>query len=323
MIETCLSSSHIDQLRQRDSIGDRKVFLEPQVKPPPLIEHVQTLLDQCKTGEALRLLHAHERDFGGTFLWHRTLAFACAREHRFDEASSHLAVALSVCPHDTLTRSISQSLRAVLEGGCDYLSSYVWHATEQFAAARLSPTSNEELRQWIVQDHTLEWQSEEHDQAVHSGWQTDHVYDGEERAYEALEGVIRRTVRYALTARPRFVDELGVSIEQPFTIRLWSVVLPPNGFVVPHTHPCGDISGVYYVHVPDATSDADAGALRFVEYPAAFAPTGHRAARDYLFRPRSRTMVMFLSHLWHGTVPFANEELRICVPFDVRFRRAA
>ena len=35
-----------------------------------------------------------------------------------------------------------------------------------------------------------------------------------------------------------------------WTLRLWATVLDPGGVQLPHLHPLGWLSGVYYVQVP-------------------------------------------------------------------------
>ena len=95
----------------------------------------------------------------------------------------------------------------------------------------------------------------------------------------------------------------------------WSVRLAPQGYHSCHTHNRGWISAVLYVDAPDG---ADLGAP----------PAGHLGlgtpppelgldlpAYDHV-APVPGRLVLFPSHMWHGTVPFDAGE-RLTIAFDV------
>ena len=54
-----------------------------------------------------------------------------------------------------------------------------------------------------------------------------------------------------------------------WTLRIWATVLEAGGHQLPHLHPLGWLSGVYYVQVPTAMTapDGAAGALEFGKPP--------------------------------------------------------
>lgn len=96
----------------------------------------------------------------------------------------------------------------------------------------------------------------------------------------------------------------------------WSVRLRSGGHHVNHVHAEGWISSVYYVTVPRvvAGSNAREGWLKFGE-----SNLGRGAAervRRYV-EPRPGLLVLFPSYFFHGTVPFAADEYRTTVAFDV------
>jgi tetratricopeptide (TPR) repeat protein len=93
-------------------------------------------------------------------------------------------------------------------------------------------------------------------------------------------------------------------------LRMWGTLLPPGGAQRPHHHPLGHLSGVVYLALPEAMQAEDplAGALEF-----------GRPQAVHAVAPLPGRVVLFPSHLWHGTRPFSAPGLRISVAFDVVF----
>lgn len=95
----------------------------------------------------------------------------------------------------------------------------------------------------------------------------------------------------------------------------WAVRLQRRGHHLNHVHPSGWISAACYVQVPDEVNDAQrrAGWIKFGEprYPVP------GASAERFIQPRSGSLVMFPSYLWHGTVPLADAVPRVTVGFDV------
>jgi len=101
------------------------------------------------------------------------------------------------------------------------------------------------------------------------------------------------------------------------TLRMWGAVLEPGGFQLPHTHPLGWISGVYYVRVPEGmrNDNPEAGVLEFGMPPEHFYFTSHPQLR--CVEPVEGRLVLFPSYCFHRTLPFAADGKRISVAFDV------
>jgi uncharacterized protein (TIGR02466 family) len=96
----------------------------------------------------------------------------------------------------------------------------------------------------------------------------------------------------------------------------WSSRLLDRGFHLNHVHAQGWISSAYYVSVPPACRNEQSreGWLKLGEptedFGAGFPP------RRYI-QPKPGRLVLFPSHLWHGTVPFSSAQTRITIAFDV------
>ncbi|MGZ3377777.1 MAG: putative 2OG-Fe(II) oxygenase [Phenylobacterium sp.] len=96
----------------------------------------------------------------------------------------------------------------------------------------------------------------------------------------------------------------------------WSVRLIPNGFHRDHFHPDGWLSSAFYVETPDAALDSEEhqGWIRFGQPP--FFTNPPLPAERHV-RPKPGRLVLFPSYMWHGTVPFTTDEVRMTIAFDV------
>ena len=141
---------------------------------------------------------------------------------------------------------------------------------------------------------------------------------------ESKEPAIRAFFRAVDGPIRRYLAELGTG-DDPLRSRnrgaydlrgCWSVWLKPGGFHVDHVHPQGWISSACYIATPAAAEDADGkqGWIRFGQPPIQ-PPAGLPA--EHFVQPRPGRLVLFPAWMWHGTVPFASDERRLSVAFDV------
>lgn len=93
----------------------------------------------------------------------------------------------------------------------------------------------------------------------------------------------------------------------------WSVRLNSGGFHINHIHPEGWLSSALYVRVPEKM-EGQQGWLKFGE-PGP--PTSPQLGPDHLVKPEPGLMVLFPSHMWHGTVPFTADDKRLSCAFDI------
>ena len=102
-----------------------------------------------------------------------------------------------------------------------------------------------------------------------------------------------------------------------WALRLWATVLGPGGVQLPHLHPLGWLSGVYYVQVPSGMTaeGGDAGALEIGQLPARVSHT-HEPERRMVSAVAGK-LVVFPSYFYHRTLPFISGKQRISIAFDV------
>ena len=97
----------------------------------------------------------------------------------------------------------------------------------------------------------------------------------------------------------------------------WAVEMNAGGHQMPHIHPSGFLSGVYYPQLPAQVTDPGdtSGFIEFFEAPKQF--TLRHPPRLQLFPPEEGVMYLFPSAYFHRTIPFTGEGTRISVAFDL------
>lgn len=108
-----------------------------------------------------------------------------------------------------------------------------------------------------------------------------------------------------------------------FKFMMWSVVMDSQGHQLPHMHPDGWVSGVYYVKLPGVMHTSTAKQDGWIEFGRPLRElTGELEPAVKTLRPEEGALVLFPSYFYHQTIPFESPEQRICIAFDAvpRFR---
>jgi len=109
-----------------------------------------------------------------------------------------------------------------------------------------------------------------------------------------------------------------------FKYAMWSVVMDSQGHQLPHMHPDGWVSGVYYVALPGTMHAATAEQQGWIEFGRPLRElTGSLEPEVKTMCPEEGMLVLFPSYFYHQTIPFESAEQRICIAFDAvpRFRQ--
>ncbi len=135
-----------------------------------------------------------------------------------------------------------------------------------------------------------------------------------------LERLIRRAVETYGREREAASPHPFLAARPPrFALSVWGVVLSGAGHQIPHIHPSAWLSGVYYPRVPAAVDAHGLGQAGWIEFGR---PPDHfhcrRAPKVVAFRPEEGLMLLFPSYLYHRTIPFEDEAIRVSIAFDVR-----
>lgn len=252
---------------------------------------------------------------------HRELAIALMQNGEAGEARDVLASGLKIAPHDQLMLAFyTLALRELGDGELDRLVDL-----KRFVGVyELEPPPgfndvaafNRALAEELESRHTRN--VEPYDQTLHGGTQTPgFLFD---RPTRAIEGV-RRRIEEAVAD---YISRLPEDPSHPLFARksaefdfsgAWSCRLRSSGFHSNHVHPAGWLSSAYYVSLPDAVEQGgEQGWLKFGESNIAL---GERDRPERTVKPSIGKLVLFPSYFWHGTVPFASEDMRLTVAFDV------
>ena len=137
--------------------------------------------------------------------------------------------------------------------------------------------------------------------------------------FRELERLLREAISY-------YVRELSVEPDHAFLrnmpsqrkLMVQANVLDSGGYLVPHVHPAGWLTGVYYVNLP-ASVEADpqdrSGWLQFGRPPETINHVHPPPSRQ--LRPRQGMLVLFPSYFYHSTIPFVGDTPRISLGIDV------
>ncbi len=98
-------------------------------------------------------------------------------------------------------------------------------------------------------------------------------------------------------------------------IRGWYVNMKQNGFLKPHIHEGGWLSGSLYLSVPKKNKNQTQGNIEFGLHGYDY-PIKKGKFEKKIINILKGDIVMFPSSLFHNTIPFKGEE-RICIAFDI------
>ena len=122
---------------------------------------------------------------------------------------------------------------------------------------------------------------------------------------------------YVKIYRNIFVDSDDLFIRNwpdRFNLTGWCVQMNKNGYLHPHNHPKGWVSGCYYIKIPDK-NNASEGNIEFSLSNSNFPPNKTKLSTLEIETIDSR-LILFPSSLYHKTLPFSDDTNRICIAFD-------
>jgi tetratricopeptide (TPR) repeat protein len=148
------------------------------------------------------------------------------------------------------------------------------------------------------------------------------------RLFGRPDPVIEATQSALLKSVERRLASLPADAGHPFLMRKansvrfsgsWSVRLWSAGRHVNHIHPEGWMSSAYYVSLPPsvaspAAGNGEAGYIQFGQPPVEL---GLDLPPRRVIRPEAGKLALFPSYMWHGTVPFEDQQPRLTIAFDM------
>ena len=154
--------------------------------------------------------------------------------------------------------------------------------------------------------------------SCHFADQTDDLFLDPQEPFIAFESMIlaaaddyrrklRRDAKHPFLANPAPKTELVG----------WATVMRAQGHQSAHIHPTSWLSGVYYVRVPDLVQRGDNSHKGWIEFghPPEHYPVTKEPETTFI-EPVEGKLVLFPSYLYHRTVPYEDDALRISIAFD-------
>ena len=174
---------------------------------------------------------------------------------------------------------------------------------------------NEGLLTHVLHHPTLAW--ELRDKAVRGGYQSEELFTPDAPAViQQFRRLLSGHLHQLLD--PSETPSSDSTFSADWRLTCWAVSLERGGYQLPHVHPRGLLSGVYYVRVPSAGRRPHAGAIRFRrQLPWLPPPAPGSIPASRVVHPSPGTLVIFPSYFWHDTVPFEADTTRVSLAFDL------
>jgi len=178
---------------------------------------------------------------------------------------------------------------------------------------------NDTLRDEIVNHPSLTAEFE--NRATRNGSKVDHMFAANKTPiFELFERQVRTSFEDVIARMPKKQGHpLPLSVDKGYFADMWSNVMYDGGHQIPHNHPKGWFSACYYNQLPDrviASGNAHEGWIEFGGTAYDFPEPPQVTKRQ--IQPEPGLMVVFPSYVFHRTIPFFSEEIRISCAFDAK-----
>jgi len=166
----------------------------------------------------------------------------------------------------------------------------------------------DELTSVVLADKSLVW--DRAGKPTRHGAQS-HELLGHRGTHKSLDVLVDKLVSLVHSHRSHEIESLTGQWDSPIRLSGWSVVLNNGGFQKRHIHPEAKFSGVFYVRIPETTTEStsNSGDLRLF---------GCSEIAPLTITPSQGSAVIFPSYMPHETIPLVNTQPRICIAFNVQ-----
>ena len=156
------------------------------------------------------------------------------------------------------------------------------------------------------------------DRSCHFAGQTGDLFQEAVEPFASLGALVT-------TAANSYRRKLDPTSEHPFlansaprtTLIGWATAMRAQGHQSAHVHPTSWLSAVYYVRVPDlvqSDDNAHKGWIEFGQPPDHYPITKKPVVTS--IEPTEGTLILFPSYIYHRTIPYEDDALRISIAFD-------
>ena len=173
------------------------------------------------------------------------------------------------------------------------------------------------LKEVLLTLHTSKEQPLE--QTLHKGTQTrGKLFGSMDPLLIHMESQYRLAVKEYIKQRSHLPPLYPDFWQQQSAIKFggsWSVALKQSGYHNHHVHPMGWLSSVCYISLPTISDDNNQGYLQVGVPNLANAGLALTPLKEV--KPTVGKLVLFPSMLWHGTVPFEEDNMRLSIACDI------
>ena len=142
------------------------------------------------------------------------------------------------------------------------------------------------------------------------------IFESKNENINKLENIIRKCIEDYIETYCKSDDLYIKRWPSIFSIQGWTVFLQKQGKQNSHNHLSGWMSGVIYLQVPKANNKKNGGAIEFSIYGYDY-PKIKKNYPTQIFSPKTGSMILFPSSLYHRTIPIISDDERISLAFDI------
>ena len=155
--------------------------------------------------------------------------------------------------------------------------------------------------------------------SAHRGKATGELLRGDKGPIRVFERMMRAAVEAYQRSLPEQSDHPFVAnAPRRWHLTMWGNVIETEGFQVPHIHPSGWLSAVYYVTLPDVVASPGDARAGWIEFGEPYWDIAHNVQPELkTFQPEAGMLLLFPSYFYHRTLPFTSDQQRISIAFDV------
>lgn len=152
--------------------------------------------------------------------------------------------------------------------------------------------------------------------SVHGGKTTGELLAPPLGPMRAFENLVRAAVQAYAAGLPNDPSHPFIANRpRSWRLNMWANIIEAEGFQVPHIHPSGWLSAVYYVRVPEVVRSQ--GQSGWIEFGEPYSDVVHRMRPETVaLEPEAGLLLLFPSYFYHRTLPFSSGEQRISIAFD-------
>ncbi|UPT62034.1 MAG: putative 2OG-Fe(II) oxygenase [Hyphomonadaceae bacterium JAD_PAG50586_4] len=151
-------------------------------------------------------------------------------------------------------------------------------------------------------------------QSIKRGTQATSILDSDAPALRALPLALDTPIHAYMQRLGAGPDPLRSRNTGRHAIKgIWSIRMRSGGVHIDHVHSEGWLSSACYVSIP-TEAPAKEGWLKFGE-PGT--PTHPPCSAEHFVQPQVGAIALFPSYMWHGTIPFSGDGVRLTFALDI------